>query len=294
MPRPAVVALLERSAEALGRPDFGLRLAGVQDVHILGALSFAIRHAPDLRASIATVVAHAHYHAPQVAVTIATADANEERILFHQASSHAPPAGAQMTEHGIGLFCRIYRHVTGGRFRPAGIDFVHVARSSSDVYVEHLGVAPRFSADAVAVRVDRRDLALPLKTSNPQFQALVERYLELNSPHVGPDVSKRVHQAVWQVMRHGNASIDDVASMLHMHARTLQRRLMEEGTTFERVRDDVRRRLAEVYLANEVVPLVHVAQLLGYSNQSVLTRSCLRWFGKTPLAMRQDVIGIGR
>ena len=158
------------------------------------------------------------------------------------------------------------------------------------------GEVSRISPEAPVpiVRVDRRDLALPLKTSNPQFQALVERYLELNSPHVGPDVSKRVHQAVWQVMRHGNASIDDVASMLHMHARTLQRRLMEEGTTFERVRDEVRRRLAEVYLANEVVPLVHVAQLLGYSNQSVLTRSCLRWFGKTPLAMRQDVIGIGR
>ena len=92
----------------------------------------------------------------------------------------------------------------------------------------------------------------------------------------------------------GNAAIEDVANMLHMHPRTLQRRLTTEGTTFEKVRDDVRRRMAEIYLANEVVPLAHVAHLLGYANQSVLTRSCLRWFGKTPLAMRQQVTGRGR
>ena len=85
--------------------------------------------------------------------------------------------------------------------------------------------------------------------------------------------------------------LEDVADLLNMHPRTLQRRLTSEGTTFERVRDDARRRLAEIYLANDVVPLAHVAQLLGYASQSVLTRSCLRWFGKTPLAMRQQVTG---
>jgi AraC-like DNA-binding protein len=95
-------------------------------------------------------------------------------------------------------------------------------------------------------------------------------------------------------MRHGNAAIEDVANMLNMHPRTLQRRLMQEGTTFEKVRDDVRKRMAEIYLANEIVPLAQVAHLLGYANQSVLTRSCLRWFGKTPLAMRQQVTGRGR
>ncbi|MGH8431573.1 MAG: helix-turn-helix domain-containing protein [Solimonas sp.] len=79
-----------------------------------------------------------------------------------------------------------------------------------------------------------------------------------------------------------------------MHPRTLQRRLTEEGATFEKVRDEVRKDMAETYLANQLVPLAHVAHLLGYANQSVLTRSCLRWFGRTPLAMRQQIAGRGR
>mgnify|MGYP003507391567 CR=1 FL=1 len=41
------------------------------------------------------------------------------------------------------------------------------------------------------------------------------------------------------------------------------------------------------------MPLAHVAFLLGYANQSVLTRSCLRWFGKTPLAMRDELNAAG-
>jgi AraC-like DNA-binding protein len=102
--------------------------------------------------------------------------------------------------------------------------------------------------------------------------------------------SHRVHQAIVQIMRAGHgASIEDVCDMLHIHPRTLQRRLTEEGTTFERVRDDVRKQMAEIYLANEIVPIAHVAHLLGYANQSVLSRSCLRWFGKTPLALRQQL-----
>jgi AraC-like DNA-binding protein len=166
--------------------------------------------------------------------------------------------------------------------------------SSSDVYAEHFGLAPEFGARVTSICIDRRELSTPIKTANPQLQAIVERYIELNTPSPGPDTERRVHHTVAQIMRNSNATIEDVASMMHMHARTLQRRLTAEGTTFEKVRDDVRRSMAEIYLANDVVPLSHVAHLLGYANQSVLTRSCLRWFGKTPLAMRQQVTGRGR
>jgi AraC-like DNA-binding protein len=73
-----------------------------------------------------------------------------------------------------------------------------------------------------------------------------------------------------------------------MHQRTLQRKLSLVGATYEQMRDDVRRDLAGVYLAHDVIPIAHIAYLLGYADQSVLTRSCLRWFGKTPMAIRRE------
>jgi AraC-like DNA-binding protein len=295
VPRPAVVSLLDESAARLDCSDFGLRLAGVQDLHVLGALAFAIRNAPDFRSAIATAVKHIHYHSPMATLTIEPGENhNEERIAFRYAGAQSPEASAQMTELSVGLFCRIDRHLTGDRYRPTRVTFTHPPLSSSDVYAEHLGLTPEFGAPVASVCIDRRELSTPLKAANPQLQAIVERYIELHTPEPGVNIARRVNQTVAQIMRHGNAAIEDVANMLNMHPRTLQRRLMQEGTTFEKVRDDVRKRMAEIYLANEIVPLAQVAHLLGYANQSVLTRSCLRWFGKTPLAMRQQVTGRGR
>lgn len=295
IPRPAVVALLEHSAARLDCPDFGLRLAGVQDVNILGALAFAIRNAPDVRGALTAAAKHLHYYSPSVTLTLEPSDnANDIRIVFDYANQKSPADNPQMTEQTIGLFCRVDHHLTGDRYRPTRVTFAHAPISSSDVYLEHLGLTPEFGAAADSIWMDRRELAMPMKNANPQLQTIVERYLELNSPKPGPDIGRRVHQATAQIMRNGNATIEDAAHMLGMHPRTLQRRLTDGGTTFEKIRDDVRRCMAEIYLANVVVPLAQVAHLLGYANQSVLTRSCIRWFGKTPLAMRQQVAGRGR
>ena len=66
-----------------------------------------------------------------------------------------------------------------------------------------------------------------------------------------------------------------------MHPRTLQRRA-REGTTFEAIKDEVRRDLAQQYLSQPELPLTQITALLGYSEQSAFGRSCRRWFDMTP------------
>ena len=53
--------------------------------------------------------------------------------------------------------------------------------------------------------------------------------------------------------------------------------------------DDVRRELAERYLRDTRITLSHLARELGYAEQSVLTRSCRRWFGRGPAAYRKEL-----
>ncbi|WP_068154281.1 helix-turn-helix domain-containing protein [Rhodococcus phenolicus] len=77
--------------------------------------------------------------------------------------------------------------------------------------------------------------------------------------------------------------------MMMLHPRALQRRLAEAGRTFEVMVDDIRRELATTLLAQPDVPLSAVAQQLGYSEQSALTRSCRRWFGTTPRKKRLEL-----
>ena len=65
-----------------------------------------------------------------------------------------------------------------------------------------------------------------------------------------------------------------------------QRRLAEARTTFEDVLDRTRRELAEQYLRDTDMPLYQLARLLGYASPGSLSRASLRWFGRSPRAVR--------
>jgi transcriptional regulator GlxA family with amidase domain len=61
------------------------------------------------------------------------------------------------------------------------------------------------------------------------------------------------------------ASAEAVARELNLSVRTLQRRLVACGTTFHKVSDAVRARLAAGYLSDPAVSVSEVAFLLGFS-----------------------------
>jgi AraC-like DNA-binding protein len=71
-----------------------------------------------------------------------------------------------------------------------------------------------------------------------------------------------------------------------LHPKTLQRRLAAENTTFAELVDQTRRDTARRRLLGTDLSLHQICGQLGYSEQSVLTRSCNRWFNSTPAAYR--------
>lgn len=93
------------------------------------------------------------------------------------------------------------------------------------------------------------------------------------------------------MMRLGPFGLSAVARVLRLHPRTLQRRLSECGRTFESLKDEARRELARDLLTQTEVGLSQVAQTLEFADQSVLTRACQRWFGKSPSAVRRVAVG---
>ena len=67
-----------------------------------------------------------------------------------------------------------------------------------------------------------------------------------------------------------------------MSERTLQRRLAEEGSSYQQLLTDTRRQLAERHLAEGRLPATEIAILLGYSEPSVFFRAFRQWTGLTP------------
>lgn len=99
-------------------------------------------------------------------------------------------------------------------------------------------------------------------------------------------VRAQVEGAILPVIHTGRVGMDAVAAKLGLSRQTLFRKLKAEGTTFEKVLDDLRRRLATDYLASRKVSVNETAYLVGFSDPAAFSRAFKRWTGMSPKAAR--------
>ena len=76
-----------------------------------------------------------------------------------------------------------------------------------------------------------------------------------------------------------------------MTPRTLHRRLVDEGTSFRVILEDLRHRLAVDQLTNGTASIEEIAYILGYSDPANFRRAVRRWTGRPPSRIRQDARG---
>jgi AraC-like DNA-binding protein len=103
-----------------------------------------------------------------------------------------------------------------------------------------------------------------------------------------PLMTAQVKRVLHDVLRSDEAHIELVAKRLGLTGRSLQRRLKDEGTSFQEVREQVRRDLAQRYL-DDGLAIAEISFLLGFSEPSAFFRAFKRWTGETPLAHRRAV-----
>lgn len=77
-------------------------------------------------------------------------------------------------------------------------------------------------------------------------------------------------------------NLETTAAALHMAPSTLQRRLAGEGTTFQSLKDELRRDIAIVRLNTSAVPLTTLAYDLGFADSSAFQRAFKGWTGSAP------------
>ncbi|NIG53245.1 helix-turn-helix domain-containing protein [Chitinophaga sp. Cy-1792] len=80
----------------------------------------------------------------------------------------------------------------------------------------------------------------------------------------------------------GVAPLNDIAANFNMSPRTLQRQLKEEGYSYQRIADNVKRSLAEHYITAGNFALKDISWMLGYNELSAFSRAFKKWTGVSP------------
>jgi AraC-like DNA-binding protein len=177
---------------------------------------------------------------------------------------------------------------------------VHRKRAGVDtiaaVYVTHK--APTYAAEyervfELPVVFESRRNALLMKgdafpeipiprPSRYVFGILSERAEALLRELDASTIRGRVESLVTPILHAGAPNMSAVAAQLALSRQTLARRLKAEGTTFEKLLDELRRRLALAYLSGRKVSVNQCTYLTGFSDRAAFSRAFKRWTGSNP------------
>ncbi len=282
---PRGAQMLESAAAALQAPDFGRRLALRQSIDILGPVGLAARNAENVADAFVIFDKFMAAYCPAISARMTIpVGADLRRFEFEYLLDPAPPQ-AQAIELSLGVTLQVLRLFLGPDYRPLTVHLPHSARTPAVEYRTYFGCPPVFGEPVAGFTLRASDLERPLLTDRIAHQTAMD-YLVSTIGESEPAATQLVRTLVRQLLPGGAVGLQDIARHVGLHPKALQRRLAAEGTTFAEVVDQARRETAQRLLRETDLTLDQLCRQLGYAEQSVLTRSCKRWFGMTPTAFR--------
>jgi AraC-like DNA-binding protein len=146
------------------------------------------------------------------------------------------------------------------------------------------GAPCSFRAPRTALVFDRSVLDRPVLQDEAGLRAFLRRAPGdvLARLDYGSTAAAQVRRLLGQSLPDRMPDPQEVAARLAVSAQTLRRRLAAEGTSFQQIRDQLRRDVAIAALAAGTVSIEDLARQLGFSEPSAFHRAFKRWTGSAP------------
>jgi AraC-like DNA-binding protein len=199
----------------------------------------------------------------------------------------------QDAEFSIAVTCSLIRAMLGRSWTPLEIHFEHSApareATSSTALHRWLGAPVLFDQSLNRLVFERADLGRPVSQRDQPIAPYLEQHLRdlMHADAEEAPFSARVSFLIAKRLGHRTIGMASVAAELGISARTLQRRLAEDGTSFRQIVRAERDRVAEALLRARHTPMVAIAHDLGYSDTAVFSRAFKSWRGTSPRGFRQ-------
>lgn len=222
--------------------------------------------------------------AADVRDTGGAADAGEARVVFDLTAFDDP-------EHYLAESVTVVLHRFAGwlvrrRVALTGAEFSYPRPAHVLEYDLLYGVPCTFDAPRTALVFDRAVLDQPVLQDEAGLSMFLRRAPAdvLARLDYGSTAAARVRRLLGRSLPDGMPLAQDIAVLLAVSPQTLRRQLAAEGTSFQQVRDQLRRDLAIMELASGNTSGEELSQRLGFSEPSAFHRAFKRWTGSTPRA----------
>jgi AraC-like DNA-binding protein len=274
-------------AEAIrltGNPQLALAIASATPPGAFGIVEYVCRAAPTLGEALRQWVRYLNLLDDAVEVAL---DVEGERASLRVVRESEAPAPASH-ELCFALVARHARQLASSPFRVIAVELAH--RGDPAPYRVWFDAPAVFGAEHTQLVLPRTALEIALASSDPQLLTILTRAASdlTRRGSSDPTIAAQVARVLQNELRNDGGTIEHIAKRLGLTARSLQRRLKDEQTSFHAVREQVRNELARRYLA-ERLSIAEISFLLGFSEPSAFFRAFKRWTGLTPLEARRRV-----
>lgn len=187
------------------------------------------------------------------------------------------------------VYWQFFAWLVGGRLPALCVDFAY-PRTAQPVRYDKVFPAPtRADCTQSAVWVNVEWLAAPVRRDEAALRAyLADAPANIILPRRFDDV---ISARVRDYLVHGRppwSSLGCTANALHVSTATLQRRLAAENTSFQAVKSELRRDVAITRLGTSAVPVIELAQDLGFADTTAFQRAFKTWTGSAPGMYRRE------
>jgi AraC-like DNA-binding protein len=283
--------LVDRARALTGEPAIGVHLGLQMRASAHGYLGFAAMTAATVRQALDLATRFIPTRTTALSMRLQV-EGGVGALIVEEHADFGTARDVVLMAIIIGLW-QIGTAITG-QVTEGGADFAipeppYWARVAPIAMPEWRGVASvRFGQPANQLLFDAADLDHPLTMADPASLRLAREQCERELGGLGRDGI--VARARGLVAKSDGAarSIEEVAALLHVSPRTLQRRLAGQGMTYASVVEEELSARAMLLLRSSDLPLEQVAARLGYSDVSNFTRAFRRWTGATPAHYRRS------
>jgi AraC-like DNA-binding protein len=199
------------------------------------------------------------------------------------------PAPTSLLAMELVFLVHLARLATRTHIRPLAV-YMSVLTTDPAPYAAFFGV-PITHAEGSGLTFAAVDAQRPFLTANDAMWSIFKPELRTRLHQLQTDAPfrKRVRACLMEILASGACAMADVAERLAVSTRTLQRKLAEEGTTFQQELNSLREELARHYLAASHYSGAEISFLLGYQDPNSFFRAFHSWTGQTPEAVRASL-----
>ncbi len=210
-------------------------------------------------------------------------------IYFHVSPSHYQTVSTvQMVISNI--FCGL-RSTYPDAIKIIRISFQHDCPEYRQLYTDFFQVPVLFNQEENSV-LFQKDVLSMTHNGESYLKGVLIQHADhlLKELDFSEEFEGAVRKIIIENLHTGDVNIGLIEQAMNMSRQTIYRRLKKEHTSFSTLLDEIRKDCSIEYLKVKEKTIEETAFLLGYSETSAFNHAFRRWFGRSAIEYRKNII----